>query len=99
MKMRILNVEPQEYSPAARAILDGIGEVHAEACNRERLLALVPEFEVLIVRLGHRIDEGVLKRAERLRAIVTATTGLNHIDLDAAQSCGVAVLSVAKGNS
>jgi D-3-phosphoglycerate dehydrogenase len=90
--IRILNAEPDNYSPAAKAILDGVGEVVEQSCDRERLLALMPGFEVLIVRLGHRVDAELLSRGRRLRAVVSATTGLNHIDQKACAEVGVAVL-------
>lgn len=46
------------------------------------------------MRLGHSIDRDVIKPAAKLRAIVSATTGLDHIDLDAAREHGVEVLSL-----
>ncbi len=90
--MRILNVEPEGYAVEAREILLKLGELHEEACDREMLLARVALADVLIVRLGHRIDAAVLERAPNLRIIVSATTGLNHIDLDATASRGITVL-------
>lgn len=90
--IRILNAEPENYSPRARQELQRLGELHEEICDRDRLLELIPGFEVLIVRLGHRVDGELLARAKRLRAVVTATTGLNHIDQDAARRQGIEVL-------
>jgi D-3-phosphoglycerate dehydrogenase len=50
--------------------------------------------DVAIVRLAHRIDEEVLAAAKRLSVLVSATTGLDHIDLQAAERQGIAVLSL-----
>jgi len=92
--IQILNAEPVNYSSQAKALLEALGELHEEHCDRKRLLELVPDFDVLIVRLGHRIDDELLALGSRLRVVVTATTGLNHINLDAAKSRGIAVLSL-----
>lgn len=46
------------------------------------------------VRLRHQIDESFLKRAPALKIIASATTGLNHIDVEAAQRRGVTVVSL-----
>ncbi|HPO59635.1 MAG TPA: hypothetical protein PLV53_12385, partial [Anaerolineaceae bacterium] len=92
--VRILNAEPDRYSPEARAILEQIGTVDNGPLTRGELLARLPEYDVLIVRLAHQIDAEVLARGERLRAIVSATTGLDHIDLAEAEQRGVAVLSL-----
>lgn len=92
--VRILNAEPDRYSPEARVILEQIGTVDNGPLTRGELLARLPEYDVLIVRLAHQIDAEVLARGERLRAIVSATTGLDHIDLAEAERRGVAVLSL-----
>jgi D-3-phosphoglycerate dehydrogenase / 2-oxoglutarate reductase len=92
--MNILNTEPRGYSRKAYEILDSIGNVIEEECDRERLFALIPKIDVLIVRLGHRIDDELFEKAVNLKIVVTATTGLNHIDLDAAAKHGVRVLSL-----
>lgn len=92
--MRIFNAEPEGYSPEARAILDGLGEVVEAACTRAQLLASVADADVLIVRLKHMIDAEVLDHARSLQAIVSATTGLNHIDVAAAQARNVKVISL-----
>lgn len=62
--------------------------------SREDLLRLIPDFDVLIVRFGQKIDREVLERGKRLKAVVTATTGLNHIDTEAAQKLGIKILSL-----
>jgi D-3-phosphoglycerate dehydrogenase len=49
---------------------------------------------VLITRLSHHISKEVIKLGVRLKVIATATTGLDHIDLDAAQMAGIKVISL-----
>lgn len=92
--IRILNAEPLDYCNEARAILSHLGEVVEAPLGRTELLAQLPSYEVLIVRLAHQVDRDVIDAGRRLRAIVTATTGLDHIDVDYAQSKGITVLSL-----
>ena len=92
--IRILNAEPANYSAEARRILTSIGELHERSLTREELIACLPEFDVLIVRLRFQVDRGVIDAGRQLKAIVTATTGLDHIDVGYAQSRGIAVLSL-----
>ncbi len=94
MPLNILNAEPGGYSAAARSILAQIGSLHEEACDRSRLLDLIDDIDVLIVRLGHRVDRELITRGKKLKAIVTATTGLNHIDTAFARKSGIEVLSL-----
>ncbi len=90
----ILNAEPHDYSPRATSILQSVGSV----CELDRDFAHLedglPHIDALIVRLGYQIDAAVMSRAERLKFIATATTGLDHIDLDEAKDRGISVLSL-----
>lgn len=52
------------------------------------------EATIAWVRLRDMIDPPWLDRAPHLRYIVTATTGLNHIDLEACEQRGIKVLSL-----
>ena len=90
----ILNAEPAGYSEQARGILTKFAQVRESALSRPALLKEVADVDGLIVRLGHRVDEELLSAAHRLRFVATATTGLNHIDLEAATRHGVTVLSL-----
>ena len=91
---RILNLEPQDYSPVARAVLDRLGDVSDGPLTRSELMDRVRDCNVLIVRLAHRIDREILDRAGQLRVVVSATTGLDHIDAEYAASKGIAILSL-----
>lgn len=92
MTARILNAEPKGYSEEARRILQSIGEVVEEEVSQEQLAAKVHGFDVLIVRLGLHVTRDVLQSSEQLSVVVTATTGLDHIDLEAAQERDIAIL-------
>jgi D-3-phosphoglycerate dehydrogenase len=97
-RLRILNAEPDRYSPRARAALEEVAEVTEQTLDRDALAKALPGYDALIVRRTHRIDAALLDAAPRLRAIATATTGLDHIDLRAARERGVEVLSLRGEN-
>lgn len=96
--IKILNAEPSNYSQEARRILLSIGELHESPLTRDDLLKCLKDFDVLIVRLGIQVDRDLILCSPRLKAIVTPTTGLDHIDTEVASKRGVAVLSL-KGES
>jgi D-3-phosphoglycerate dehydrogenase len=50
--------------------------------------------KILVVRLAHKIDDAFLERYPSLIALVTPTTGLNHIELSACENRGVQVFSL-----
>jgi D-3-phosphoglycerate dehydrogenase / 2-oxoglutarate reductase len=90
----ILVAEAERFSPQAVARLEQVGRVELADLDRPGLLAGVADADVLWVRLRHRIDEEVLAAAPGLRAVVTPTTGLDHLDLEAAERHGVRVLAL-----
>ena len=94
LTVHILNAEPVGYKEEARRILEGLGRVEERCVSQECLAEAVQGFDVLLVRLGLRVTEDVLDSGDTLRVVATAATGLDHIDLDAAEERGVAVLSL-----
>jgi len=92
--IRILNSEPQDYAPAAREVLQGVGAYDEKQVTRSELIACLAAYDVLITRLGFQVDRAVIDAGSRLKAIVSATTGLDHIDLDYANQKGITVLSL-----
>lgn len=91
---KIVIAESSGFSRAALARLAQAGEVVAADVDRPGLLREVRDAEVLWVRLRHRIDEEVLAAAPALAIIASPTTGLDHIDLAAADRRGVRVISL-----
>lgn len=74
--IRIL--EHEDYSEAAISIYKSLGNVtfgYPESVDEVS--------RVLVVRLGHYIGNQILRKMPNLRAVVTPTTGLNHIDEEA----------------
>ncbi len=51
--------------------------------------ALLGKARVLIIRTGTKIDKNLLKKALSLEFVITATSGFDHIDLQAAGERGV----------
>lgn len=93
-KPRILLAEKSSFSHKGIQSLQQLGQLEAADLSQRELEARIGDYDVLVLRLGLRVDPAVLANAARLRAIVTPTTGTDHIDLAAAEHAGVAVLSL-----
>ena len=93
-RYRILNLEPESYSAEALAIMQSLGRVDNGPLTRLELLMRLHEYEILIVRLAHQVDQEIFDHASSLKAIVTATTGLDHIDMAYAETKNIKVLSL-----
>lgn len=92
--MRILVAEKSSFSLKGLQSLADIAVVDALDLTQAQLASAVQGYQVLVVRLGLQVDRDVLAAGEDLRLVATPTTGLDHIDLGAAQERGIAVLSL-----
>lgn len=77
----IYNAEPLGFSQAARAKWETLGNYVEGTIDDKTLAGERAQAEILIVRLARRIDASVLCHFPMLRWIVSATTGLDHLDL------------------
>jgi len=89
--LRMSILEPEMYPPRALELLRTVGEVQE---GKAELSKVLNEAEVLIVRLKYLLDRKFLAQAPKLKIISTATTGLDHIDLDCARERNITVLSL-----
>lgn len=90
---RIGILEPQDFSKQAFTMLQRLGSV--ERCEPTVAISeFVANKTSLFVRLGHMIDGRLFAAAPCLKTIVSPTTALNHIDLEAARQSRVTVLSL-----
>lgn len=91
---RILVGEPVRFSPRALAILRSAGSVETRQLSRDNLAAAFSDYDVVWVRLANRVTPEILGPAPRCRILVTATTGLDHIDVDSCAERGISVMSL-----
>jgi len=91
---RILITEAADFSPEAARVLAEAGDVELADLDRGGLEARIGEAQVLWVRLRHFLDAALLERAPKLEMIATPTTGLTHIDVEAAERRGIRVVSL-----
>lgn len=90
-KLKILIGESENYSPKAIAVYNKLGQVFIPKSKKE-FDNFLSQADVLVVRLGIKVDKKLLSRAKNLKAVATNTTGLNHVDLEEAKRKGVAVV-------
>ncbi len=94
MKCTILNTLGSTLTPEARAILAQVGtivDISAEDILQSSAQARV---EIIVAGLGVHFNRHFLEQAPKLRLIATATTGLDHIDLEYARQRGIKILSL-----
>ncbi len=67
--------------------------------TQEELAAIIPDYDVLIMRVDPKIDKTILDAAKNLKVIGVCSVGLNHIDMDAAKANNITVYNAPGMNA
>lgn len=74
-------------------------ELTSEHLEKEDLLKIMPEIEVLIVRSATKVTADIIEAGTKLKIIGRAGTGLDNIDVKAAETKGIKVINTPGANS
>lgn len=91
---RVLIAEPDRFSREAIVTLETVADVVRRSTSQEELGTALEQYDVVWVRLGLRIDAEDLPANPRCGLVVSATTGLDHLDLAALAARNIRVLSL-----
>lgn len=67
--------------------------------TRDDLLKVIPDYDALIVRSRTKVDASVIAAGQKLKVIGRAGTGLDNIDVAAAQQANIKVLNAPGANA
>ena len=67
--------------------------------NKEELLAIMPEYDALIIRSGTQADADLLAAGKKLKVVGRAGIGVDNIDISAATVQGIVVMNTPGSNS
>lgn len=91
-----------KLGPAALEQLSDLPDVSVDVktgLSPAELIAVIPDYDALIVRSGTQVTADVLAAGEKLRVVGRAGVGLDNIDVRAASLQGVVVMNTPGANS
>ncbi len=96
---RVLIADPVDRYLAEKLRMCGTEVISKPGIEREELLKIVGEFDVLIVRSRTKVDREILMRGAsgRLRLVARAGVGLDNVDLETARKLGISVVNAPSG--
>ena len=77
----------------------GLEVAYKPGLSHEELLEIIPDFDAIIIRSGTKVTADVIEKAEKLKVIGRAGTGLDNVDIEAANKKGIVVMNVPGGNT
>ncbi len=96
--MRILVVEP--LAPEGIELLRAHHDVDEKlGLPREEIIAILPDYDALVVRSQVKADAEMIAAGTRLVVIGRAGVGVDNVDLDAATRAGITVVNAPTGNT
>ncbi len=66
--------------------------------TREQLAERIGAYDGILIRSATKVDEGLLERAQRLRAVGRAGVGVDNVDVAAATKRGIVVVNAPQSN-
>ena len=96
--MQVLVVDRFDLQALARLKSESTLKVSATLDPKPDAKALA-DCEALVIRSRTKVDNDFLSCAPKLRAIVTATSGFDHIDLSATEARGITVMHTPNANA
>ena len=96
--MRILVVEP--LAAEGLELLRRHHDVDEKlGLAREEIIAILPEYDALVVRSQVKADAEMIAAGTRLVVIGRAGVGVDNVDLEAATRAGIVVVNAPTGNT
>lgn len=88
-------IREKDYAQEAVRVYSRLGPVHLwHQCSLRERRGVMRRAHILVVRLSFEVTAEVMDAMPNLRVIATSTTGLNHIDTQAAEARGIRVVSL-----
>lgn len=85
--------------PVGVELLRQVAEVDDKKVSPAELLAIIDEYDAVVVRSGTQITEDVIRQGTRLKVIGRAGAGLDNIAVSAAQNRGIKVVNCPDANT
>jgi len=89
--------------PVAKAGVEILQKVYPvdsrQKLTPEELIAIIPEYDALVVRSETKVTKEVIAAAKNLKVIGRAGVGVDNIDVEAATQRGIIVLNAPEGNT
>lgn len=95
--INVLHIEPLRYNAHARALLKTVAKVDYRHLHSEKELLDTlrqKKYQAVFLRLGLHFSAEMMQLSPHLRYLITPTTGLNHIDVQAAARNNIHILSL-----
>ena len=76
-----------------------INFINAADKNKDDLLNIISDADVIITRSSTDVDKKLLKAVKKLKAVIRAGVGVDNVDIDACSKQGIIVMNIPTANT
>jgi phosphoglycerate dehydrogenase-like enzyme len=91
MKITVLCPEPSSFSKKGLEYLEGFSSLTLKTMSQSEFEKTAPKFDAVLVRFNTKIGSNILEGGSNIKAIISPTTGLDHINMQSAKLNNVKV--------
>lgn len=95
-KWRVLCNDELWFKPDVLKPLESIADIDYVEAKYDILLENIDRYDAYFATAHVCADKRVIERADRLKVIATSSTGIDHIDTNAARARGIKVFDISK---
>jgi len=89
--LRMLCPEPESFSALGLKLAETKCDLTALSLTQTQFEDQAPAYDVILLRFNTRVTSSILTPNSRIKAVISPTTGLDHIDMELAKKRGVQV--------
>jgi D-3-phosphoglycerate dehydrogenase / 2-oxoglutarate reductase len=97
--MKVLVLAPEYFFEDALREFRELGQVDVKNLSRQDLLSVAHEYEVFAIRVDTKVNKELLDASTNLKLLVSATTGLDHIDTEELKRKEIGLVSLQGANT
>ena len=91
MQIKILCPEPNSFSQKGLDYARDFAQLTAKTMSQSEFEKIAPQFDVVLVRFNTKVGSNIFGKESNIRAVISPTTGLDHIDMKSAKLNGINV--------
>lgn len=93
-KPKILITEPEYFLPEFFDELTPLFEITSLRPTPAKLRQIIGNFDAIVLRVDTKLDTQTIQKANKLKCVISTTTGLNHLDLETLKARQIPIFSL-----
>jgi D-3-phosphoglycerate dehydrogenase / 2-oxoglutarate reductase len=91
MSIKILCPEPDSFSEKGLVFTQSFSQLTIKKLSQDEFEEMAPQYDAVLVRFNTKVGSNIFGKNSSVKAIISPTTGLDHIDMESAKLHGVKV--------